>query len=263
MLLSLRRTQLIDFVQWYRKNHKAPPNFTAMSKDGLLKGSGRKGGVPPRKKKKVKPPKKFIERTPLSKSEATSAVGQTAPTSALSLPPPLLNFGPVNTSPSLTVHGNVNLGSSTSGVFSPSTVSFLSQSLTSPLLAPCKPCPPLLSGNASATTSSPVTSHPFKLCFVRGNIRVCAGCMNSYTQVSLPPNDLCVQHMEWRQFTPLGSVVRKFKFANAYYHPQLSCITLRWPNFCPQDFQIPPETAVLITAQHWGYRAQEFGVRPG
>ena len=42
---------------------------------------------------------------------------------------------------------------------------------------------------------------PFVLCFIAAK---CAGCGNKYTKPVVPPYDVCVQHREWRTFTPSG-----------------------------------------------------------
>ena len=38
------------------------------------------------------------------------------------------------------------------------------------------------------------------------SIAVCAGCHNHYKSKQ-PPNDLCIHHKEWREFTPEGATV--------------------------------------------------------
>ena len=46
----------------------------------------------------------------------------------------------------------------------------------------------------------------------------CAGCNNKYSKPAIPPFDLCVQHKEWRTFTPTPGGESQYKFAPAYYH---------------------------------------------
>ena len=44
-------------------------------------------------------------------------------------------------------------------------------------------------------------SHPFTLCKISGNIKVCAGCRNKYPKSPSPPDDLCIKHQEWRELS--------------------------------------------------------------
>ena len=60
--------------------------------------------------------------------------------------------------------------------------------------------PPLIPCATSATNNS-----PFTLAFIAGNIRVCRGCRQKFIKPPVPPNDLCVHHQEWQEFTPAGA----------------------------------------------------------
>ena len=86
--------------------------------------------------------------------------------------------------------------------------------------------------------NSPTPANPFKLCFIKGNISVCIGCNNRYSKSPKPPDDLCIKHQEWRQFTPQGSDVPQSKYTNVYYHCKPECVWFRNPYFIPQSLQI-------------------------
>ena len=64
---------------------------------------------------------------------------------------------------------------------------------------------------------------PFTLCKIIGNISICDGCRNRYSKHPNPPDDLCIRHQEWREFTPPGSQVPQSRFGNTYYHFSVTC----------------------------------------
>jgi len=42
--------------------------------------------------------------------------------------------------------------------------------------------------------------------------------------------DLCIRHKEWQEFTdPSGKLQQKF--GNLYYHANIPCVQVCWPNF--------------------------------
>jgi len=47
--------------------------------------------------------------------------------------------------------------------------------------------------------------HPFALCQIFGNIRVCDGCQNKYSKYPSPPDDLYIQHQDWCEYVPEGT----------------------------------------------------------
>ena len=47
--------------------------------------------------------------------------------------------------------------------------------------------------------------HRFRVHFISGNISVCNGCKKKYGKALGPPFNICLQHEEWRSFTPHGS----------------------------------------------------------
>ena len=44
-----------------------------------------------------------------------------------------------------------------------------------------------------------------------------------------PPNDICIQHEEWRTYMVGGT--SQSRFGNAYYHASIACVHLVWPSF--------------------------------
>ena len=101
-------------------------------------------------------------------------------------------------------------------------------------------------------------SVPFTLSFISGNISVCIGCKNKYPKSPKPPQDLCIRHEEWRQFTPPNSSTLQSKFGNVYYHCRKECVWMRCPYFTSNDLQIPPE--IELTSIHKEMLLAEFGL---
>ena len=100
--------------------------------------------------------------------------------------------------------------------------------------------------------------NPFCLCFVKGNISVCIGCKNRYEKNLQPPNDLCIKHQEWREFTPVGSETPQSKFSNVYYHCKPQCVWLRCADFNPSLL----DTSAIVeqlTSVHKEFLAIHFG----
>lgn len=110
-------------------------------------------------------------------------------------------------------------------------------------------------GQSPQVYQSAVGQHPFRLCFITGNISVCHGCKGMYFKESGPPHDLCVQHEEWRTFTPIGAAAPQSRFGNVYYHCNLPCIYATCPSFVASTIVIPPHVHAKLNYEHkkWIY----------
>ena len=84
---------------------------------------------------------------------------------------------------------------------------------------------------------------PLTVCFITGNISVCIGCKNKYPKSPKPPQDICIKHEEWREFTT--GMKQQSKFGNVYYHCRKECIWMRCPAFTSAELYIPPEINLL------------------
>ena len=87
----------------------------------------------------------------------------------------------------------------------------------------------------------------FSVCFRSGNISVCNGCRNKN---SLPPNDICIQHEEWRSYISPVTKLPESRFGNAYYHANPLCIRARWPLFFPGHLIVPVDVQSRLLPQH-------------
>lgn len=79
-------------------------------------------------------------------------------------------------------------------------------------------------------------SHTFRVRFIEGNVSVCYGCWNKYPKKAEPPDNICLQTEEWREFTPPGALAPQTCWSNTYYL-RVRCVqlngltltlTLRW-----------------------------------
>ena len=105
---------------------------------------------------------------------------------------------------------------------------------------------------------NPLTN--FRLCFRTGNISVCNGCKNRFDKKAASPNDLCVQHAEWRSYTSPVTSQPESRYGNAYYHANPSCIICKWPTFLPTSLEIPSEVIHLLQPDHKRIISSLFGI---
>ena len=98
--------------------------------------------------------------------------------------------------------------------------------------------------------SPPPPSSPFSLCKISGNISVCAGCRNKYNKTASPPDDMCIKHQEWREYTSPGSQTPGHRYGNVYYHFDPQCVWHRCTSFVPTQLQIPPNVIHQLDKSH-------------
>ena len=110
--------------------------------------------------------------------------------------------------------------------------------------------------------ASPVVDNPqkFFVRFIVGNISVCYGCRNRYSKNAKPPDDLCLQTEEWRQYTPTGSLLPQSHWANTYYHMHVNCVRLRWKMFDPQTQVIVDDIKDRLLCEHKEKILKELGL---
>ena len=211
------------------KKAKKKPNFTQLAVHDIPVGCGRKGGQAPRKRKKAPPPESRTDRiTDVTQAASgdgatiSQSVGSSSSMVNISLDSPHPGCASYSSLPSPAPYSSLSGSSpySSSRYMAPNSV----YTISSP--------PPWISGSLPyrdwpispahqdwhfpyMPTPSPQPQQapvppmaeefsPFNLCFIVGNISKCAGCGNKYAKPPLPPYDLCIQHREWRSFTPSG-----------------------------------------------------------
>ena len=163
-------------------------------------GRGRKGGQASRTRKKApEPAMNRVER--LSSSVVSTASASPA-------------VSEMNNSTMLNLTANYAYGNSLYCQPSYQSSSYPGLYWMNPYYPECSPGPYSCMSPSTPSTSQPPPqpstpvmaeeSTPFNLCFIAGNISKCAGCGNKYEKPVVPPHDLCIQHREWRSFTPSG-----------------------------------------------------------
>ena len=275
---------LSTFIEWMKKA-KRSPNLTKLLLTKMPKGRGQKGGVPPRKKKKkdeVQVRKSFTEVLnettandddyrcePIGHREDSEPSGsrEEAEIARRSENYSELSGGAldIDLNRSLSFHScSGPIGSSISG---PKTWSCLqgggvsytctgagsNTSLTitgathmqeSSVHLPQEP-PPLVRYDCLAPVNE------FELSFVVGNISVCRGCRQRYPKPAIPPLNLCIRHKEWQEFLQSGKLQQKF--GNVYYHANIPCVQVRWPNFESSWVHVSADVFPELTDVHWNY----------
>ena len=101
-------------------------------------------------------------------------------------------------------------------------------------------------------------TYPFRVCMIAGNTSVCNGCKGRYKKVG--PHDICLQHEEWRTFTPHGSTTPQTRFGNVYYHCSVACVMAVWPCFIPSSILVPFEVQSRLLLEHKTWLYVTFGV---
>jgi hypothetical protein len=61
------------------------------------------------------------------------------------------------------------------------------------------------------------------------------------------PNDMCVKHQEWQEYTPPGTDARQSRYGKAYYHFDNWRIWLKHPWFIPNQLVIPNDKIPMLT----------------
>lgn len=233
MAVAQLNNSLQQFIAWFVKVKKTP-NFTKLATHDMPAGRGRKGSVPPRKQKKQEPAANRIDRLSTDQIASNSST---------------YNIQTATYSPYSYMYNSVTPSTSWAPAYPDwSLDSYMSPPMFSPPLPHGPPPPPPY----SATPPMAEECSPFKLCFISGNIAKCAGCNNKYVKPSMAPYDLCVQHREWRSYTPPGGE-KQSKFAPAYYHVNLLCIRRNWPAFNQCELTISTEVAQKLTKVHKDY----------
>jgi len=105
--------------------------------------------------------------------------------------------------------------------------------------------------NVQQFVNSPVpvphcpVSHTFRVRFIEGNVSICYGCRNKYPKKAEPPDNICLQTEEWREFTPPGALAPQTRWSNSYYL-RVRCVQLKWPYF-------DPYTQMVIDDDIWSH----------
>ena len=246
--------QLDQFVASYGKVKKTP-NLTKLAMAEMPKGRGRKGTRARAKRKPSLPVQSRVELNPSTPGGLNR----------VSLPPSVsLTVAPVY-QPSVSAPISVVASPQASGSYQfpgPFTPPFPGSFMPPP------PHTPFGSTYTSPYSSVPASygmdatsggAYPFRVCMIAGNISVCNGCKGRYKKVG-PPHDICLQHEEWRTFTPHGSTTPQTRFGNVYYHCSVACVTAVWPCFIPSSILVPFEVQSRLLLEHKTWLYVTFGV---
>ena len=252
---------LSDLVSTVRKQ-KRNPNITKLVTTTMPKGRGRKGGKAPIKRKPATDIEHRYELNPLvgngNSSNNTGAAINVSCTEAMQT---------VNVSFPSTVDLSCSSTFSPYSLLPPMVPPVLppASSVLAPLIPTIPPpfsvlsSPSHLQGQFVDPTNGGL--NPFRLCFIFGNISVCHGCKNRYAKTAGAPQDLCIQHEEWRTFSVPNIPTPQQRFGNVYYHPSVPCIQSVWAYFDPQTIVIPPEIVPLLQDSHKQLIRLQFGIQ--
>ena len=273
---------LAKFLHFLR--HKCAPNLMQMAIHGMPAGAGRKGGKAA--KKKVPPKRAPTEENRVSLATCYSSpapapscgygspapapsgsYGPLAPSCSYSPPAPSGGYGPPAPSGGYgppapyggygppTPYGGYGSPAGGCGFPAPSQYPYsFNPPYQSSWAWPSAPPPWSLSSASQSNVPHTASNTPetFKVHLKTGNISVCSGCRNAFTQL----DTVVLQHLEFRQFNSPRSGLPSSKYGNAYYHAKKRCMELKWGlNFTI----LIPENVVLASQQRDSLR-EEFGV---
>ena len=282
--VSESNSDLQSFLDWYIAS-KQQPNYTSLATHGLPAGRGRKGGVPKRQRSKAQPRTQVTvrrpatcfgrfddvnyNRAPPSASCLSQSVSQTSSVSDIGVRSSCLPQSPLqaNAGPSrlqsplpeshLTAvsYSNTQSASHLTSVGSSAPVLTQNQTIT---IHPSYPGP--------SQSNQSLSTNPFFLRFVQGNIRVCQGCRSSLRTVDgcVPkaPFDLAVARFERRSFRDKnGELHTPAREQAVHYHLKPSCIQVVAPNFVLSNVLIPADVRPLLTSVHKEYLRLMFSVQ--
>ena len=223
LAVAERNDDLSFFLQWYT-THAKRPNISTLAMSNLPRGRGRKGGRAKRQRNRsYNPP---IDNVTVRPGLQTAFMNNND-----------VRYGTlVNVS-----HDNVTVGSG-----SVSNIQVFPEG-----------CVPTSSGPPPLIRLQQVSSNPFFVKILAGNIRVCQGCRGSLRltngSVPQPPFDLVIARMEKRSYCDSSGILRTpSRPSAAHYHLKLVCVRAIEPNFIPtvESFQIPNDILPLLTFQH-------------
>ena len=260
---------LSAYVEWLKKA-KRSPNLTKLVTTTMPKGRGQKGGgyAPPRKRKKkddVQGRKSFtqilnesvVSDKPSQSSREdveTSGISGGALGVDLNKSSFHLSSGPISSSAASSTSAQNNWSALQGGGVSyihtengNTSLTITGATATSTFQLPQEP-PPLVPYDSV----TPLAQSIFELAFVTGNISVCRGCRQRYQKPVTAPMDLCIRHKEWQEFLdPTGKCQQRF--GNVYYHANVPCIQVRWPNFNSSWVHVSDVVIPRLTEVHIDY----------
>lgn len=250
--------KLSEFVDWYKKSKKIP-NLTKFAEATMPKGRGRKGCVASRKRKSSIPVQETFENPSFSDTHSSNVkeLPLVGSSDVYSAHISMQTYSPTVTqnqyrpcglsqnmfSPSYPVHPH----SASRSMWPSPQSSFHS---FSPQFNFSGYQPGYQQGYQSCVPHQQPPSSPFVLSKITGNISVCAGCRNKYPKNPSPPDNFCIKHQEWREYTPSRTQNAQKKFGNVYYHFTPQCVWLRCAWFIPSTLEVPSDIYAEVTDEH-------------
>lgn len=80
---------------------------------------------------------------------------------------------------------------------------------------------------------------------------------NKFRKKRSPPNDLCIKHKDWREYTQKGTGKERKHFSNVYYHCKMQCISLNWDDFDSSQLDVS-EVHDRLQPLHKEHISKEF-----
>ena len=264
------------YAMWFSENTHKPINLTKLTTQKVTRDVGKK---PSNRHSQLKGPKQAIT----ARTQAISSSSTTSTASAVSVTHTSQSYS--NQNP-IQLSSLSPCGQSTSGYFptqnqfgfshtsTPTQLGFLPTHMQTPVTFPpalaslglplnstaCTPTTSLVyPSQLSFTTGVPFTQPSrlvFRVCKLNNRITTCYGCRAKFMRgadgsVPVPPFDLILKCSEMREYYGKDGNKRQKENCNTYYHPNITCIRAKHPDFKLCDIEIEDAVWGTLLQSHF------------
>ena len=120
-------------------------------------------------------------------------------------------------------------------------------------------------GHGVVSTSDSPAHYLFWVCKLNNRITTCYGCRGKFTRaadgrVPVPPLDLILKCNENRQYYDKDGNLQEKEKSNTYYHPNISCIKKKHPEFQCTDLRIEEAMRASLHPTHFDLLLSVFNI---
>ena len=126
---------------------------------------------------------------------------------------------------------------------------------------------PSITLNCNTSSNSQMHRHLFWVCKRNKRITTCFGCRSKFTcaadgSLPIPPLDLILKCIESRPYYSKDGSLQEKENSNTYYHPNVSCIKKKHPEFEFADVRLDDATRSTLSPSNFELLESVFNFRP-
>jgi len=127
------------------------------------------------------------------------------------------------------------------------------------------PPPPLVRVTSPISpTSQTEANDSFSVVFLGNRVKKCYGCTQEFARKANgtlldPPHDIVIRHADHREYYSGGEKKLTKQKQNTYFHPCISCVRSKCPNFAADQLDMSA-VAGKLTSVHLSYLQNHFGL---